>query len=97
MQKLTGLAANLLHPIQRSLMADKQKSLDDKALVQEAVIGIKGTPKELSQLSSSGRAAQLKRMAKGLDSLDKATRDLQTEQAGSASDTAQQGKRTERT
>lgn len=55
-------------------MSDKNS--DKKPIIEEGVVGIVGNPKTLDQLSSSGRAAQRKRMGKALESLGKAVKDL---------------------
>jgi hypothetical protein len=52
-------------------MRDRQSDGNDKATIGEGVVGIEGDPKTLNQLSSSGRAAQQKRMGKALESLEK--------------------------
>jgi hypothetical protein len=72
-------------------MGDRQSDGNDKATIEEGVVGIKGDPKTLNQLSSSGRAAQQKRMGKALESLGKAARDIQTQEQGESHSGEQQG------
>ncbi|QVM08176.1 hypothetical protein D8B26_002870 [Coccidioides posadasii str. Silveira] len=58
-------------------MADRRSDSSYNATIEEAKVGIKGDPKTLNQLSSSGRSAQQKRIQNALASLDTAARDLQ--------------------
>lgn len=58
-------------------MADRRSDSSYEATIEEAKVGIKGDPKTLNQLSSSGRSAQQKRIQNALASLDTAARDLE--------------------
>lgn len=65
-------------------MADRRSDSSYEGTVEEAKVGVKGDPKTLNQLSSSGRRAQQKRIQNALASLDTAARDLQARENDSS-------------
>ena len=60
-------------------MGDRHSDSSDQANLEEANFGIRGNPKDINQVSSSGRDAQRKRSTKALESLAEAGKKLEQE------------------